>query len=98
MLVDRLSEATDNKWVAQEALGRLREDFHRFRQRCETYKALAVALVADNRPVAGRRVARVLQGGGMLSKVLAHMCDAWSVQSWDAQDQDAAALAALGVA
>ena len=29
--------------------------------------------------------------------MLGHLCDAWSVQFWDAQDRDAAALAALGV-
>ena len=29
--------------------------------------------------------------------MLGHLCDAWSVQSWDDHDRDAAALAALGV-
>ena len=34
-------EGNETKWVVQEALGRLWEDLHRFRQRCETYKAVA---------------------------------------------------------
>ena len=94
--VDRLNEGNDNKLVAQEALGCLHEDLHRFRQRCETYKALGVALAADDRPLAGRRAARLLQAGWTPLKVLGHLCDAWSVSSWDAQDRHAAALAALG--
>ena len=31
VLVARLNEVNDTKWVAQHALGRLREDVHRFR-------------------------------------------------------------------
>ena len=30
VLVDRLNEVNDNKWVVQEALGHLCEDSHRF--------------------------------------------------------------------
>ena len=78
-------------------MGLLQEDLHQFRQRCETYKALAVAIAEDDRPLAGRRAARLLQAGWAPAKVLRHPCDAWSVQSWDDQDKDAAALAALGV-
>ena len=57
----------------------------------------AVAIAEDDRPLAGRRAARLLQAGWALAKVLGHLCDAWSVQSWDDQDRDAAALAAPGV-
>ena len=97
ILSRRLNEANDRGYVAQETMGQLQEDLHQFRQRCETYKALAVAIAEDDRPLAGRRAARLLQAGWAPAKVLGHLCDAWSVQSWDDQDRDAAALAALGV-
>ena len=83
--------------MAQETLGQLQEDVHQFRQRCETYKALAVAIAEDDRPLAERRAARPLQAGWAPAKVLGHLSDAWSVHTWDDQDRDAAALAALGV-
>ena len=70
---------------------------HQFRQRCETYKALASAIAEDDHPLAGRRAARLLKAWWAPAKVLGHLCDAWSVQSWDAQDRDGAVLAALGV-
>ena len=72
-------------------------DVRKFLQRCETYKALTVASATDGRPFAGCRAARLLQAGWAPAKVLGHLCGAWSVQSWDAQDKDAAVLAALGV-
>ena len=75
----------------------MQEDLHRFRQRCGTCKALAVAIAEDDGVLAGRRAARLLQAGWAPAKVLGHLCDAWSVQAGDAQDEDAAALAALGV-
>ena len=93
----RLNQANDRGYVGQETVGQLQEDLHKFRQRCETYKALVVAIAEDDRPLAGVRAARLLQAGWAPSKVLGHLCDAWSMQSWDAQDRDAAALAALGV-
>ena len=74
----------------------MHEDLHQFWQRCKTYKALAVAIAEDDRPLNGRRAARLLQAGWAPAKVPGHLCDAWSVQSWDDQDRDAAALAALG--
>ena len=80
VLVARLLDANNTKWVAWEALGRLREDFHRFRQRCETCKALAGALAKDDQLLAGR-CACLLQASWTPSKVLAHPCDAWTVQS-----------------
>ena len=97
ILSRRLNEANDRGCIAQETLGHLHEDLHNFPQRCETYKALAVALAEDDRPLAGRRAARLLQAGWAPAKVLGHLCHACSVQSWDAQDTDAAKLAALGV-
>ena len=97
VLSRRLNEAHERGYVAQEAMGQLQEDLHQFRQRCETYKALAVAIAEDDRPLAGRRAARLLHAGWAPAKVLGHLCDAWSVQSWDDQERDAAALAALGV-
>ena len=97
VLSRRLNEANDRGYVAQETLGQLQEDLHQFRQRCETYKALAVAIAEDDRPLAGRRAARLLQAGWAPAKLLGHVCDAWSVQSLNDQDRDAAALAALGV-
>ena len=78
-------------------MGQLQKDLHQFRQRGETYKALAVAIAEDDRPLVGRRAARLLQARWAPAKVLGHLCDAWSVESWDDQDRDAAALAALGV-
>ena len=75
----------------------MKEDLQKFRQRCESFKALAVAIAKDDRPLDGRCAARLLQAGWAPVKVLGHPCDAWSVQSWDAQGGDAAALAALGV-
>ena len=92
-----LNEANDRGYVAQETLGQLQEDLHQFRQCCETYKALAVAIAEDDRPLAGRPAARLLQAGWAVPKVLGHLCNASSVQSWENQDRDAAALAALGV-
>ena len=97
VLSRRLNEANDMGYVAQETLGQLQEDLHQFRQPCETYKALAVAVAEDNRRLAGRRAARLLRAGWAPATVLGHLCDAWSVKSWDAQDRDAAALAAVGV-
>ena len=97
VLSHRLNKANDRGYMAQETMGQLQEDLHQFRQRCETYKALAVAIAEDDRPLAGRRAARLLQAGWAPAKVLGHLCDAWSVQCWDDQDKDAAALAALGV-
>ena len=61
------------------------------------YEALAVAVFADDRPLAGKCVARVLQACWMPSNVVAHVCDAWFVQSWGTQECDGAAMAALGV-
>ena len=92
-----LDEANNRGYVAQETLGQLQEDLHKFRQRCETYEALAAAIADDDRPLAWRRGAHLLKAGWAPAKVLGHLCEAWSVQSWDAQDRDAAALAALGV-
>ena len=83
MLVDSLNKANDDKWVAQEALVHLREDLHQFRQPCETLKARAVALPADDRPVAGRHAARLLRAGLMPWDLLQHLCDAWLVQHWE---------------
>ena len=93
----RLNEANDRRYIAQETLGQLQGGIRKFRQRCETYKALAVAIADDDRPLAGRRAARLLKAGWAPAKVLGQLCEAWSVQSWDDQDRDAAALAALGV-
>ena len=70
---------------------------HKFRRHCETYKALAVAIADDDRPVAGRQPARLLKAAWAPAKELGHLCNAWSVHSRDAKDRDAAALAALGV-
>ena len=97
VLSRRLDEVNDTGYVAQETLGQLQEDLHKFCQRCKTCKALAVAIAEDDRPLAGRRAARLLQAAWAPAKVLGHLCDAWSVQSWDAQGRDGAALAALGV-
>ena len=93
----RLNETNDKGYIAHETAGQLQEDLHKFRRRCETYKALAVAIAEDDRPLAGRRAARLLQASWAPAKVLGHLCDAWSVQSWHAQNRDAAALAAFGV-
>ena len=95
VLSRRLNEANDRGYVAQKTLGQLQEYLHQFPQRCETY--LAVAVAEDDRPRAGRRAARLLQAGWAPAELLGHLCDAWSVQSLDDQDRDAAALAALGV-
>ena len=95
--VDHPNEANDNKWVAHEALGRLRKDLHWFWHQCETYGALAVVLTKDGRPLGGRRAARLLQAGWTPLKVPVHLCDAWSVQSSHTQDINAAMLTALGV-
>ena len=84
VLSRRLNEANDRGYVAQETLGQLQEDLQKFRQRCDTYKVLVVAIAEDDRPLAGRRAARLLQAGWAPAKVLGHLCDAWSVQSWDA--------------
>ena len=97
LLCRRLDEANDKGYVAHETLGQLQEDLHKFRRRCETYKALAVAIADDNRPLARRRAARLLKAEWAPAKVLGHLCKGWSVQSWDAQDRDAATLAPLGV-
>ena len=78
-------------------MGQLQEDQHKIRQSSETYKALAVAIAEDDRPRAGRRAAGVLQAGWAPAKVLWHLGDAWSMQSSDAQDRDAAVLAAPGI-
>ena len=77
----RLDEANDFWYVAQETLGQWLEDLHKFRQCCETYKALAVAIADDDRPLAGCRASRLLTGGWAPAKVLGHLCEAWSVQS-----------------
>ena len=61
VLSRRLNEANDKGSVAQETLGQLQEDLHKFRQRCETYKVLAVAIIDDDRPVARRCAARLVQ-------------------------------------
>ena len=58
VLSRRLNEANDRGYVAQETMGQLQEDLHQFRQRCETYKALAVAIAEDDRQLAPRRAAR----------------------------------------
>ena len=50
----------------------------------------------DDRPLAGRQAAMLLKARWAPAKVLGHLCDAWSVQSWDAQE-DASVLPALGV-
>ena len=71
----RLNKANDRGYVAQETMGELQEDPHQFRQRCETYKALAVAIAEDDRPLAGRRAARLLQAGWAPAKVPGHLCD-----------------------
>ena len=97
VLSRRPKEANDTRYVAQETLGELQEGLHKLRQHRKIYKALAVTIAEDDRPLAGRRAARLLQAGWALAKVLGHLCDAWSVKSWDAQDRDATALAALGV-
>ena len=70
VLVARLNEVHDTKWVAQEALGQLREDLYRLRRRCETFKALTVALAEDDWPLAGRCAARLLHAGWRPLKVL----------------------------
>ena len=57
----------------------------------------AAATAEDDRPLAGRRAARLLQAGLALAKLLGHLCDALCMQSWDDEDRDAAALATLGV-
>ena len=36
VLSRRPNEANDRGYVAQETMGQLQEDLHRFRQRCET--------------------------------------------------------------
>ena len=94
-VLSRRNQADDRGYIAKETLGQLREDLHKLQQRCETYKALTVAIVDDNCPLAGRRAARLLKAGWAPAKVLGHLCDAWSVQSWDIRVRDAAALAAL---
>ena len=63
VLSRRLNEVNDRGYVAQESLGHLREDLHQFRQRCETCTALALTIADDDRPLAGRRAARLLQAG-----------------------------------
>ena len=80
-LCRRLNEANDRGYVAHKTLGQLQEDLHKFRQRCGTRKALGVAIAEDNRPLAERRAARLLQAGWAPAKVLGHLCDACSVQS-----------------
>ena len=81
VLSSRLNEANECKYVAQETLGQLHETLRKFRQRRETYTALAVAIADDDRPLVGRRAARLLKAGGPPAKVLGHLCDTWSVQS-----------------
>ena len=76
VLFRRLNEANERGHVAQETLGQLQEDLHKFWHRCETYKALAVAIAEDGRSLAGRRAARLLQAGWALAKVSGHLCDA----------------------
>ena len=66
-------------------------------QGCETLKELAIAIPDDGHPLAGRGSARLLKAGWAPAKVFGHLCDAWSVHAWDAQDREAAALVALGV-
>ena len=97
VLSRRLHEATDRGYVAQEMLGQLQEDLHNLRQRCETYKALVIAIADDDRPLARRLVARLLKAGWAPATVLGHLCEASSVQSLDARDRDLATLAALGI-
>ena len=92
-----LDEASDKGYVAAKTLGQLQDDLHKFRQRCETNKTLPIAIADDDRPLVGRRATRLLNASRRAVKVLGDLCDAWSVQSWDAQDRDAAALAPLGV-
>ena len=58
-----LDEANDRRYIAQEMLGQLQEDLRKFRLRCKTYKALAIAIADDARPLAGRRAARLLKAG-----------------------------------
>ena len=76
VLIDSPNEANDNKWLAHDALRRLHKDLHWFRQRCETYKTHAVALAPDDRPLAGRRAAFLLQAGWTPSKEQVRLCDA----------------------
>ena len=97
VLSRRLNEANDRGYVALKTVGQLQDDLHKFRQPCETYMALVVAIAVNSRPLARRRAARLLQAGWAPAKVLGHLYDACCVQSWDARDKDAAALAALGV-
>ena len=70
ILSHRLHEANDRRYLAQETLRHLQEDLHKFRQLCETYKALAVAIAENNRPLAGRPAARLLQAGWAPATVL----------------------------
>ena len=92
----RLDEANGRGYVARETPGQLQDDLHKFRQRCETYKALIVAMADDDRLLAGCWAACLLKAGWAPAKVLSHLCEAWSMHYWDAQDKDAGALAALG--
>ena len=75
----------------------MKEDLHKFWERCKKYEAFDVAIEDNDRPLLGPRAARLLEAWWALAKVLRHLCEAWSVQSLNAQDRDASALAALGV-
>ena len=44
VLSGRLDKANDRGYFAHKTLGQLHEDLRKFRQRCETDKALAVAI------------------------------------------------------
>ena len=80
VLSRRLNEAND-RGMAKETTGQLQEDLHQFRQCCETYKALAIAIAEDDHPLAGRRATRLLPAEWARAKVLGRLCDAWSMQS-----------------
>ena len=80
MLSRRLDEANDRRYVTQETLCQLQEDLRKFWQRCETCKALAVAIVDDDCPPCSRTT-RLLKAGWARAKVLGHLCDACSVRS-----------------
>ena len=93
----RLDEANYRGCVALETVCQLQGNLHMFRPRRETCKALVATIADDDRPLVGRRAARLLKAWRAQAKMLGHLCEAWIVLSWDAKYRDGAVLAVLGV-
>ena len=92
-----LFDAQQDKSTAEDVLRRVAAQSGKFMQGCTTFKQLAMAISADDRPLAARRLERLLDAGLSPLAVLGDLMNPWHFQKWSDLDKDLAAPAALGI-